>query len=102
MIDYEEMMLQVSDVMRQANRVRPIVSHEEAINAIREIVTPKSKWKLVEHGKNIDIECPFCGYERGNLSYGYTIEEILKQLAKDDTMLTKFCEMCGADLRGDL
>ena len=60
---------------------------------------PKGKWKLVEHGKDIDLECPFCGYKRGNLSYGYTMEEVLKDIAEDDTMLTKFCEMCGADLR---
>lgn len=38
--DYEEMMLQISDIMRKANRVRPTITHEEAVKAIREIVNP--------------------------------------------------------------
>lgn len=74
MIDYEEMMLQVSGVMRQANRVRPTMSHEEAINAIREIVAPKGKWGLF-------YECPRCGE--------------LKRSYSDQ------CPFCGTDMRGD-
>lgn len=38
MEDYEEMILQISDIMRQANKVRPIMTHEEAVKAIRLIV----------------------------------------------------------------
>lgn len=38
MEDYEEMMLQISDIMRQANKVRPLMTHEEAVKKIRLIV----------------------------------------------------------------
>lgn len=43
MEDYEEMMLQISDVMREANKVRPIMTHEDAVKAIRNIVLPKEE-----------------------------------------------------------
>ena len=36
--DYEEMMLQISDVMRTANKLRPAITHEEAILQIYNIV----------------------------------------------------------------
>ena len=36
--DYEEMMLQISDVMREANKLRPIITHEEAVLKIYNIV----------------------------------------------------------------
>lgn len=44
MEDYEELMLQISDVMREANRVRPDLSHEQAIKNIRGIVERHGKW----------------------------------------------------------
>lgn len=37
-MDYEEIMLQISDVMRQANKLRPNITHEEAVKAICKIV----------------------------------------------------------------
>lgn len=43
-MDYEEMMLQISDVMRHANRLRPTLTHEEAVKAIRSIVAQNSEW----------------------------------------------------------
>lgn len=36
--DWEELMLQISDVMREANRVRPDMTHEQAVRKIKEIV----------------------------------------------------------------
>lgn len=36
--DYEEMMLQISDVMRAANKLRPNITHEEAVLKIYNIV----------------------------------------------------------------
>lgn len=36
--DYEEMMLQISDVMRAANKLRPSITHEEAVLMIYKIV----------------------------------------------------------------
>lgn len=36
--DWEELMLQISDVMREANRLRPIMTHEEAVRKIKDIV----------------------------------------------------------------
>ena len=44
MEDYEELMLQISDVMREGNRVRPDLSHEQAIKNIRGIVERHGKW----------------------------------------------------------
>lgn len=51
-MDYEEMMLQISDVMRHANRLRPIMTHEEAVKAIRNIVAPEpNSCEFKEFGK---------------------------------------------------
>ena len=36
--DYEEIMLQISDVMREANKLRPAITHEEAVLKIYNIV----------------------------------------------------------------
>lgn len=36
--DYEEMMLQISDVMRAANKLRPDITHKEAVLKIYNIV----------------------------------------------------------------
>lgn len=36
--DWEELMLQISDVMREANRVIPDLTHEQAVRKIKEIV----------------------------------------------------------------
>lgn len=68
MEDYEELMLQISDVMREANRVRPELSHEQAIKNIRGIVERHGKWvecnPLVEEKYMLDgneyFKCSEC------------------------------------------
>ena len=83
MEDFEEMMLQISDVMRQANKIRPIMTHEEAVKAIRKIVTPKGKWIENDIPEDVDVpesvlsKCSVCGYQLGAHSF-------------------KFCPECGA------
>ena len=37
-VDWTELMIQISDVMRKANRIRPIISHREAVLMIKDIV----------------------------------------------------------------
>lgn len=80
-MDYEEIMLQISDVMREANRVRPDIYHEQAVKKIQEIVTPKGKWVQ-------GCICQKCyktpWYERSCIESGYD-----------------YCPFCGADMRGD-
>lgn len=40
--DFEELMLQISDVMRAANKLRPSITHEEAVLKIYNIVVEVS------------------------------------------------------------
>lgn len=54
--DYEEMILQISDVMRAANKLRPILSHEQAVKNIRGIVERHGKWIKNNYG----YECSEC------------------------------------------
>lgn len=66
MEDYEELMLQISDVMREANRVRPELSHEQAIKNIRGIVERHGKWiakydEKAEPLKRWKYYCTACG-----------------------------------------
>lgn len=84
-MDYEEMMLQISDVMRHANRLRPIMNHEEAVKAIRNIVTPKGKWEFVQYDANPKIGNWHCSNCNGIFDFGF-----------------KYCPHCGADMRGDV
>lgn len=42
-MDYEEALLQVTDVLKANNRYR-LGDFEQAVTLIREIVTPKGKW----------------------------------------------------------
>lgn len=78
MEDYEELMLQISDVMREANRVRPDLSHEQAIKNIRGIVERHGKWEFVQYDANPNIGNWHCTNCRG--------------IAKP----TNFCPNCGA------
>ena len=58
MEDYEEMLLQISEVMRAHNKLRGGITHEEAIEYIRNIVGYN---KLLENGMNV-IKCKECKY----------------------------------------
>lgn len=84
---YEEMLLQIVDVLKKHNRPLPDLTHKEAIEEIRFIVNkayysleerPKGKWKYTPNGI---IYCNLCNHYlgfRGN-----------------------FCPNCGADMRVD-
>lgn len=83
MEDYEELMLQISDVMREANRVRPIMTHEQAVKNIRGIVERHGKWEVFSTSEGTHFygcsECQFAG-----------------------DFSDRFCRRCGADMEGDL
>ena len=54
-MDYEEALLQVTDVLKANNRYR-LGDFEQAVTLIREIVTPKGKW--IPKGRwHIDPQC---------------------------------------------
>lgn len=98
MEDYEELMLQISDVMREANRVRPELSHEQAIKNIRGIVERRGKWVSREDMNYLDenkvthnhFMCDRCG--------------LIHDFIDGHTAQYNFCPNCGArmDLRGDV
>lgn len=77
MEDYEELMLQISDVMREANRVIPDLSHEQAIKNIRGIVERHGKWVESDVPESMLSKCSVCGYQLGAHSF-------------------KYCPICGA------
>ena len=60
--DYEELMLQISDVMREANRVIPDLSHEQAIKNIRGIVERHGEWLDVNPSYPYPFKCSVCGH----------------------------------------
>lgn len=86
-MDYEEMLLQISDILRAHNRHHMNTpDHEQAVKAIREIVTPKGKWIETDRFDEIAdymLKCPKCN---------------------EDTLSShgNFCPNCGADMRGDV
>ena len=86
--DYEEMLLQITDVLKAHNRYHmQTPDHEQAVKLIRDIVTPKGKWiidghhircnRCNEYMCNTDNECnkipdnfcPNCGAHMGGLTY---------------------------------
>lgn len=69
-IDYEEMLLQVSDVMRAHNKVIPIMTHEEAAILIRRAVTPTGEWVAAGDEENPYAVCSFCG-NKGDFIYTF-------------------------------
>ena len=80
MEDYEELMLQISDVMREANRVRPELSHEQAIKNIRGIVERHGEWlPVTTRGETWDVKCSLCGEE--------------------NDLETDYCPCCGAKMK---
>ena len=88
MTDYTELLLQVSDVMRKHNRVvyrginsilPPPMTDEEAVKAIRDIVTLKGKWIVDDEWGN--CHCSVCKFENNRQPY--------------------YCEECGAYMEGE-
>jgi hypothetical protein len=90
-MDYEEALLQVTDVLRANNRYR-LGDFEQAVKLIREIVTPKGKWIFsgVEHTDDNPIDCDsyYCSLCKRSISTTLT----------RPTDLFPFCH-CGADMR---
>ena len=69
-IDYEEMLLQVSDVMRAHNKVIPIMTHEKAAILIRRAVTPTGEWIAAGDKENPYAVCSVCG-SKGDFIYTF-------------------------------
>ena len=61
----------------------------------------KGHWKLVQRGKNIDICCSNCGYQRiKEFAYNYTVDQIREQDIRGflSNSNMNFCENCGAKM----
>ena len=69
-IDYEEMLLHISDVMRAHNKVIPIMTYEEAAILIRRAVTPTGEWVAAGDKENPYAVCSFCG-SKGDFIYSF-------------------------------
>ena len=62
--DYEEMLLQITDVLKAHNRYHmKTPDHEQAVKLIRDIVTPKGKW-LEDKNSEYGWKCSECGDNR--------------------------------------
>ena len=81
-MDYEEALLQVTDVLKAHNRYHMNTpDHEQAVMLIREIVTPKGKWIEVDNGL-VSGRCSLCGWEA--------------VIMETDVCGMPFCPNCGA------
>lgn len=83
-MDYEEALLQITDVLKAHNRYHMNTpDHEQAVKLIREIVTPKGKWEYIGQSEVTGlkvVECTNCHKRQyGSMNY---------------------CGNCGADMRG--
>lgn len=81
MEDYEEMLLQITDILKAHNRHHMTApDHEKAIEQIRDIVAPRAKWVVHnDFHENIRYGCTRCG----NLT----------------NVNNRFCPNCGAKMR---
>lgn len=62
-MDYEEALLQVTDVLKAHNRYHmKAPDHEQAVKAIRDIVTPKGEWLDVKPTYPYPLKCSVCGH----------------------------------------
>lgn len=62
-MDYEEALLQVTDVLKAHNRYHLTApDHEQAVKAIREIVTQRGEWLDVKPAYPYPFECSVCGH----------------------------------------
>lgn len=62
-MDYEEALLQVTDVLKAHNRYHMNApDHEQAVKAIREIVTQRGEWLDVKPTYPYPLKCSVCGH----------------------------------------
>lgn len=87
MTDYTELLLQVSDVMRKHNRVEyrginsvlpPPMTDEEAVKAIRDIVSPKDEGVFTR--KELESWLYEIAFNNCNNNLGNACEEIISRL----------------------
>ena len=83
-MDYEEILLQITDVLKAHNRYHMNApDHEQAVKAIRDIVTPKGEWEVVSTSEGTHFygcsECQFAG-----------------------DFSDRFCRRCGARMESDV
>ncbi len=67
------------------------------------------EWDFVQHGKWVDLVCPFCKRVHiDGIAYNYSIDELKKDIEAGTFSihgkldLPNFCEECGADMRGEV
>ena len=86
--DYEEMLLQVTDVLKAHNRYHlKTPDHEQAVKIIREIVTPKGKW--IFDSKSM-FGSPYGSYKCSNCG------------KHTDDNKDNWCWFCGARMESDV
>lgn len=88
-MDYEEALLQITDVLKAHNRYHMNTpDHEQAVKLIRDIVTPEGKWVFAQYDANPNIGNWHCSLCR------HIIFQKFKSTAN-------YCPNCGADMRGE-
>ncbi len=60
-MDYEEALLQVTDVLKAHNKYR-LGDFEQAVKLIRDIVTQKGEWLDVKPTYPYPFKCSVCGH----------------------------------------
>lgn len=91
--DYEEMLCQVTDVLKAHNRYHmQTPDHEQAVKLIRDIVTPKGKWveHVEEKGVGVWYTCSNC-YQ--DAPYEQDVYNNWRQKLSD------FCPNCGRRMK---
>ena len=84
--DYEEMLLQITDVLKAHNRHHlRTPDHEQAVSLIRDIVIPQGEWL-----HDIVAFYQTCSNCRKTLNFDFF----------DDGMEANFCPNCGARMGG--
>lgn len=61
-MDYEEILLEVSEILRSHNRYR-LGNFEHTVNLIREVVVPQGEWEVITPigSETWDVKCSLCG-----------------------------------------
>lgn len=94
-MDYEEILLQITDVLKAHNRYHmKSPDHEQAVKAIRDIVTPKGKWVEGEQDGSLLGLVPYYWYNCSECGYHFSLNRGSKK--------PNYCQECGARMESDV